>query len=403
MYGKCLTHLLRLCGAIHNINKATEIGVKLKNSNKKQITQEFVSDFESNINNFKKDYQKISAETVNQAALLLEYFNSQRVIIAGYNTLNLNGTNLEQELKNYLSMNSPQPTIIESTAKEIKKAMKCILLTKTVKVCAGEINQKNRIPIDDVIKAFDLLQDLSIGERISEPNDRGHTIHYLNKPSLRYVKDNFNIAALIQSCGVKLKDYEATFPEHSKDDGFFGNDLMENNKSNSNENTKRVGSNEDDDIHNVTNVLNDEEQEEHEKQDENDEELRTILSRAGEESKEKRINKNSNRSASKDDIDTVEEAIELGKHKLSSHSINQDKDKIKKIDKESNNDLETSASNELDGVYKELGCSRSKLSYKKINIGNDEIADHTNLSATDSKNGESIARKSTRNKGKKQA
>jgi hypothetical protein len=181
--------------------------------------------------------------------------------------------------------------------------------------------------------------------------------------------------------------------------------LIENNGNTTNENSKSIVPNEGNIIQDVSEKSNDEKQEEHEqlKHHDNEDEFKNILTiaRAGEESKEKRISNNQNRLTLHEDSDTNQSTIENGKHKLSSYSVNQDKEKIKKLDKGSNNSLEIETLNDANNLIEESSCDRPKITNEKFDLNNDEITENTSSCASDNKNVDKKPRKSNRAKSKK--
>jgi hypothetical protein len=96
MYGKAATHLFRLVGIIAATNKAYNIKENINNVNKKNLSDEFVNEFRKLINddekNILEEFSIINSHTIQQAIHLLNYFNTNRIILAEYK-LDINDEN----------------------------------------------------------------------------------------------------------------------------------------------------------------------------------------------------------------------------------------------------------------------------------------------------------------------
>ncbi len=100
MYGKCTTHLIRLCGVIHTLNKAIRLIRDFPDaSNNAEITNRFKADLVASQGTFHSN-RIITIENVNHAESLLNYFNFNRVILANYKLekVEITGRNLLHEI-----------------------------------------------------------------------------------------------------------------------------------------------------------------------------------------------------------------------------------------------------------------------------------------------------------------
>jgi len=75
MYGKCTTHLIRLCGVVHTLNEVIRLIKDFPDaSNNSEITNRFKADLVNARGAFQSNCT-ITIEDVRQAEGLLNYFN----------------------------------------------------------------------------------------------------------------------------------------------------------------------------------------------------------------------------------------------------------------------------------------------------------------------------------------
>ena len=156
MYGKCTTHLIRLSGVIQAINIASEIIENAPNCNKEVLTDEFIV-FLKRIdrNSYIEKLSTINSQTINQALILLNYFNANKIILADMD-IEINDCDnitliLEEYLEKKMSTQVPKQVLSDKktyTSKEINTYKK-ILLMNGPSVKTSEVNKSYRINLEE--------------------------------------------------------------------------------------------------------------------------------------------------------------------------------------------------------------------------------------------------------------
>lgn len=88
MYGKLGVILIRFCGIIHVLNLAIDNLKQIKDSNKMNVTGQFVSNLRAHLNQIVShdvtNLVEVNAETVRQSIRLVDYFIKVKLILADY-------------------------------------------------------------------------------------------------------------------------------------------------------------------------------------------------------------------------------------------------------------------------------------------------------------------------------
>lgn len=158
MLGKSATQLLRLCGIIQNIKNAVELIKNIDDSNLNNLTNKFILSLDEKLKNNTLNLIEISKETVSQSYNLLTYFNTNKIILAGYD-IDPSCESLSLEIKKIAS-----GTTIISNLKFKLQHYSRVLLYDGSEVCATEICQKFRIKANDIIDVFNTLEENNLGK-----------------------------------------------------------------------------------------------------------------------------------------------------------------------------------------------------------------------------------------------
>jgi hypothetical protein len=207
MYGTAAILLLRLIGIIHSIKISIQVAKELPNSSKASITDDFCIKIRSNLASIKAKYERIEPDTILQASNLLVYFNSNRMILAGYE-LNLDGKNLDEQLTNYLE-NKACSNIL-AIAPKLKSVMRKVLLSKGREVYTSDLNAKYRLSEDISIQAFEKLQNLNLGKICEKKQENNRMVKFFKKISISELEENLNLLNILHKLdltGEAFKEY----------------------------------------------------------------------------------------------------------------------------------------------------------------------------------------------------
>ena len=222
MYGKSNTHLVRLSGVIHVLNACVETIKNCHYCNSSEITQEFKNDL-VNVKILLRNEEKfvtIQKSDVEQARQLMNYFNANKIFIAGYKLkLRPDASNIDEEILSYLGskvyLHLEEENIIEDEKLVIDKKTKSIyfnILNTNGKVVETSILNKFRYSVEVSTMAFDELAKLNMGhvtEGRSSNQKRTKSFHKIN------IEDNgndkANILKVLHAIGMTSENYIKNF------------------------------------------------------------------------------------------------------------------------------------------------------------------------------------------------
>ena len=220
MYGKSNTLLVRLSGVIHVLNTCVETIKNFKDcSNSKEITKEFKSDLETHKSKIRNEL-KIQKSSLLQAKNLLNYFNSNRAIIAGYKGLNIkaDGSNLDEEIIEYLKKKKENFQSDQKIFdKDTKKIFSNILLMPGIKVETVALREKHRYTVEKSTAAFEELAKLNLGFVTKEKSTNRKNIQSFNKINIEECSErNLKLLKILHSLGIKADDYKMSYNQNCK-------------------------------------------------------------------------------------------------------------------------------------------------------------------------------------------
>ena len=216
MYGKAITHLLRLSSIIQTLEDAFKILESLNHDPKDKLSTELKTAIEDHIGDNKYNIMEVSA--VENAEKLVHYFNAHRLAMAGYDIVlhspTTNCKSIVEELINKMLVKSNSSVQSKFTDEQIK-IFKIILLQPGSEIDSSVINQKKRISSEILSRAFKELEKQHLGLINEKKPLKGPSKLIFQKLKPDKLIENVNCVNVLETMDIDIDSYTAMFNKQS--------------------------------------------------------------------------------------------------------------------------------------------------------------------------------------------
>jgi hypothetical protein len=206
LYGKCNSLLLRLCGIIQNIKYVVKKVSNMRSCHFESIKEEFKIDVEQSLDICRAECASINEETLEHAYNLLNYFNTHKLVIAGYD--------VDLDVPNFC-LNDCVMQILQDAKDSCDLASKPIyqklLLLNGPELISTYVQEKYRWSKDETTSHFAGLVALRLGDTIERTGGKGKKILVFIKKSIQSLQADPDVAANFISLEIDADRYEDVY------------------------------------------------------------------------------------------------------------------------------------------------------------------------------------------------
>ena len=202
MFGKAITHFIRISAILHCFEIAFEILTNLKVDNKFVLSLKLKDQIDEAIEMKGASCWLIEEDILVSARNLLDYFVLNRLILAGYNSTlsqNSNNRNIKSIIKAVKDVN--QNTVNITLAKHI-------LLSPGNTVDCMQIVSRKLAPASDIVSMFQYLSNNGLGIFSEIKNPTGVSTKTFRKTDFHVICNDIDLIFLLETFSVDLKNYQ---------------------------------------------------------------------------------------------------------------------------------------------------------------------------------------------------
>lgn len=205
MFGKAITHLIRIAAILHTFEVSFEILNKLEAENKFKLTVKLRDIIDKAIELKASSCWIIQEGVLVSARSLLDFFVLNRLILAGYNC-SMNYKSNSQNITSILHF------IKESNLNAINITLaQHILLSPGNTIDSMQIVNKKLATSSEIVHMFQYLSNNGLGTYTERKNPTGVSTKIFRKTNFDTICSEINLIILLESLTVDLKNYKKYF------------------------------------------------------------------------------------------------------------------------------------------------------------------------------------------------
>jgi hypothetical protein len=214
MYGKAITHIIRVAAVLQALENAFDIVRSLNTSKKFMLSEDLKTLIMDDIDQRARLYE-IKYNTLCSAKKLVEYFILNRLTLAGYGCKLTFKCNFENIQLIILNLKPKASVFINETQRKIARE---IFLTAGHEVKCNDLVQRKKGTADEIVAVFNILETSGLGVFTNIESNRGPVKKIFKKINVQHNTDL--IFFMENEIGLDMdsfvRQYNADSPNKSK-------------------------------------------------------------------------------------------------------------------------------------------------------------------------------------------